>query len=113
MQWPWPKSEAPISPPQAEASPVSAESVRREMEKILAASEFANAVRLREFLCFVVLFDHDQKYGLDVPAAFRALQITDMQTSIQSPWQNGVAERRVGSCRRDLLDHIIALNDAI
>jgi hypothetical protein len=58
-----------------------------------------------------LLFDHDQKYGLDVPAAIRALQITDMQTSIQSPWQNGVAERWVGSCRRDLLDHIIALNE--
>ena len=58
-----------------------------------------------------LLFDHDQKYGLDVPAAFRALQITDMQTSIQSPWQNGVAERWVGSCRRDLLDHVIVLNE--
>jgi putative transposase len=58
-----------------------------------------------------LLFDHDQKYGLEVPAALRALQITGMQTSIQSPWQNGVAERWVGSCRRDLLDHIIALNE--
>jgi putative transposase len=34
-----------------------------------------------------------------------------VQTSIQSPWQNGVAEHWVGSCRRDLLDHIIALNE--
>jgi hypothetical protein len=58
-----------------------------------------------------LLFDHDQKYGLDVPAAIRALQITGVQTSIQSPWQNGVAERWVGSCRRDRLDHIIALNE--
>src|ERR1039457_4399469 len=55
MQWLWRKSEAaPVSPPQAEASPVSAESVRREMERILAAPEFANAVRLREFLSFLV-----------------------------------------------------------
>jgi len=58
-----------------------------------------------------LLFDHDQKYGLEVPAALRSLQITAVQTSIQSPWQNGVAERWVGSCRRDLLDHIIALNE--
>jgi transposase InsO family protein len=58
-----------------------------------------------------LLFDHDQKYGLDIPAAIRALQITGVQTSIQSPWQNGIAERWVGSCRRDLLDHIIALNE--
>jgi serine/threonine-protein kinase len=55
MQWPWPKSEAaPVSPPQADASSVSAESVRREMGRILAAPEFANAVRLREFLSFLV-----------------------------------------------------------
>ena len=33
-----------------------------------------------------------------------------VQTSIHSPWQNGVAERWVGSCRRDVLDHVIALN---
>ncbi len=58
-----------------------------------------------------LLFDHDQKYGLEVPAALRSLQITGVQTSIRSPWQNGVAERWVGSCRRDLLDHIIALNE--
>jgi len=34
-----------------------------------------------------------------------------VQTSIQSPWQKGVAERWVGSCRRELLDQIIPLNE--
>src|SRR5215831_10184234 len=58
-----------------------------------------------------LLFDHDQKYGLEVPAALRFLHITGVQTSIRSPWQNGVAERWVESCRRDLLDHIIAGNE--
>jgi putative transposase len=38
------------------------------------------------------------------------MNIACVQTSIQSPWQNGVAEW-VGSCRRDLLDHIIARNE--
>ncbi|PYU25272.1 MAG: integrase, partial [Acidobacteria bacterium] len=28
-----------------------------------------------------------------------------------SPWQNGVAERWVESCRRDLLDHVIAASE--
>src|SRR5258708_39766242 len=32
------------------------------------------------------------------------------RTSYRSPWQNGVAERFVGNCRRDLLDHVIVLN---
>jgi hypothetical protein len=58
-----------------------------------------------------LLFDHDRKYGLEVLDAIRSLQITCVQTSIQSPWQNGVAERWVESCRRDLLDHIIAVNE--
>jgi len=34
-----------------------------------------------------------------------------VRTSFESPWQNGVAERWVGSCRRDLLDHIIAVDE--
>jgi hypothetical protein len=29
----------------------------------------------------------------------------------ESPWQNGVAERSVESCRRDLLDYILAVNE--
>src|ERR1039458_407026 len=33
------------------------------------------------------------------------------RTSFRGPWQNGVAERWVGNCRRDLLDHVIVLNE--
>src|SRR5450759_2271124 len=58
-----------------------------------------------------LLFDHDAKYGWEVPASMRSLNMTPVRTSIQSPWQNGVAERWVGSCRRDLLDHVIALDE--
>jgi hypothetical protein len=28
-----------------------------------------------------------------------------------APWQNGTAERWIGSCRREILDHIIAVNE--
>jgi len=59
-----------------------------------------------------LIFDHDRKYGLEVPAAVRSMKIKCVQTSIQSPWQNGVAERWVGSCRREILDHVIALDEA-
>jgi len=58
-----------------------------------------------------LLFDHDQKFDQEVRTALRSLQITGVQTSIRSPWQNGVAERWVGSCRCDLLDHIIAVDE--
>ena len=34
-----------------------------------------------------------------------------VRTWFARPWQNGIAERWVESCRRDLLDHIIAVNE--
>jgi putative transposase len=58
-----------------------------------------------------LIFDHDAKYGLEVPTAVRSLSVSPVRTSFESPWQNGVAERWVGSCRRDLLDHIIAIDE--
>jgi transposase InsO family protein len=58
-----------------------------------------------------LVFDHDAKYGLEVPAAIRSMKIAAAQTAIRSPWQNGIAERWVGSCRRELLDHVIAVNE--
>jgi putative transposase len=58
-----------------------------------------------------LIFDRDAKYGLEVPIAVRSMAIRPIRTSFRSPWQNGVAERWVESCRRDLLDHIIAVNE--
>jgi transposase InsO family protein len=42
------------------------------------------------------------------------LQATGLKpklTSIQASWQNGTAERWIGSCRREILDHIIPINE--
>jgi len=58
-----------------------------------------------------LLLDHDGKYGLEVPATIRSLGIKPLHTALRSPWQNGVAERWVGSCRRELLDHIIPMGE--
>jgi putative transposase len=58
-----------------------------------------------------LIFDRDAKYGEEVPAAVRSLKISPVRSSFQSPWQNGIAERWVGSCRRELFDHVIALNE--
>src|SRR5258708_2375150 len=59
---------------------------------------------------FLVL-DHDAKYGFEVPVAIASMKIVPVRTSIGCPWQNGVAERWIGSCRREFLDHVIALNE--
>jgi transposase InsO family protein len=58
-----------------------------------------------------LIFDRDAKYGVEVPAMIRSLALRPIRTSFRSPWQNGIAERWVQSCRRDLLDHVIALNE--
>lgn len=58
-----------------------------------------------------LLFDRDSKFGVDVVSAMRAMGSQPMRTAFRSPWQNGVAERWVGSCRRDLLEHVIVLNE--
>jgi putative transposase len=58
-----------------------------------------------------LLFDRDSKFGTEVIAAARDLGSQPTRTAFRSPWQNGVAERWVGSCRRDLLDHVIVLNE--
>ena len=59
-----------------------------------------------------MIFDRDAKYGTEVPTAIRSMKIQCVRTSRESPWQNGVAERWVQSCRRDLLDHVIAVNES-
>ena len=58
-----------------------------------------------------LLFDRDAKFGADVVSAVRDMGSEPARTAFRSPWQNGVAERWVGSCRRDLLDHVIVLNE--
>ncbi len=58
-----------------------------------------------------LLFDRDSKFGVDVVSVVRDMGSQPTRTAFRSPWQNGVAERWVGSCRRDLLEHMIVLNE--
>ena len=57
------------------------------------------------------IFDRDSKFDADVMAFLKATGLEPKRTSVQAPWQNGIAERWVGSCRREILDHVIALNE--
>lgn len=58
-----------------------------------------------------LIFDRAANFGGEALSIIRSFGIQPKQTSLHSPWQNGVAERFVGSCGRDLLDHVIALNE--
>jgi len=50
--------------------------------------------------------DRDQIYGAVVTRRLRAMGIQDKPTAPVSPWQNGFAERLIGSIRRERVDHI-------
>jgi hypothetical protein len=58
-----------------------------------------------------LIFDRGSNFNEEVIDMVKSLDIEAKRTSFQSPGQNGVAERWVGSCRKDLLDHVIALNE--
>ncbi len=56
--------------------------------------------------------DRDRIYGAVVTRRLRAMGIRDKPIAPASPWQNGFAERLIGSIRRECLDHIIVLGEA-
>src|SRR5271167_2726584 len=56
--------------------------------------------------------DRDRIYGTVVTRRLRAMGIRDKPIAPSSPWQNGFAERLIGSIRRECLDHVIALGEA-
>lgn len=58
-----------------------------------------------------LIFDRATNFDLEVINTAKSFGIQPKRTSFRSPWQNGVAERWVSSCRRDLLDHVIVLNE--
>jgi len=58
-----------------------------------------------------LIFDRATNFNEEVVSAVESFGIRPKRTSFRSPWQNGVAERWVGNCRRDLLDHVIVLNE--
>jgi len=58
-----------------------------------------------------VILEQDSKFDDDILALLRATGVEPKRTSVRAPWQNGIAERWVGSCRREMLDHVIPLNE--
>jgi transposase InsO family protein len=56
--------------------------------------------------------DRDRIYGTIVTRRLRAMGIRDKPAAPASPWQNGFAERLIGSIRRECLDHIVVFGQA-
>jgi transposase InsO family protein len=56
--------------------------------------------------------DRDGSYGHAVTGRLAAMGIRNHPTAPRSPWQNGYAERLIGSIRWECLDHIVVFGDA-
>src|SRR5580700_10471413 len=56
--------------------------------------------------------DRHPIYGAVVTRRMRVMGIRDKPIAPASPWQNGFAERLIGSIRRECLDHVIVLGEA-
>jgi putative transposase len=67
---------------------------------------FPNETAPRFLIC-----DNDSIFSDRVTEMIDQLGIEPRRTAFRSPWQNGIAERWVGSVRRELLDHVIVLNE--
>ena len=56
--------------------------------------------------------DNDRAYGHAFTSRVRAMGIRDRPISPGSPWQNGIAERFIGTLRRECLDQMLIFGEA-
>jgi putative transposase len=58
-----------------------------------------------------LILDREHTFHGEVLETVESLGVSPIRIAVRSPWQNGVAERWVGTCRRDLLNRVIILNE--
>jgi len=58
-----------------------------------------------------LLRDRDSIYSAAFQSRVKNLGIEEVKIAPRSPWQNPYCERLIGSLRRDVLDHVIVLNE--
>ena len=56
--------------------------------------------------------DNDRAYGCVFISRVKAMGIRDRPIAPRSPWQNGIAERLIGTLRRECLDQILIVGEA-
>jgi transposase InsO family protein len=58
-----------------------------------------------------LLRDRDSIYGSTFRETVRNLELKEVLTAHQCPWQNPYVERLIGTIRRQCLDHVIVFNE--
>jgi transposase InsO family protein len=61
--------------------------------------------------CYLIQ-DRDSVYGAVVSCRLAAMGTRDRPIAPRSPWQNGHAERLIGSIRRECLDHAVVFGES-
>ena len=59
----------------------------------------------------ILLRDRDNKFGPAFDRAAQGVGATVIRTAVRAPNMNSVAERFIGSARREVLDHVMLLDD--
>jgi putative transposase len=59
----------------------------------------------------VLLRDRDDKFGPAFDRAAQGVGAKVIRTAVRAPNMNAVSERFVGSARRELLDHVLLVDD--
>ena len=58
-----------------------------------------------------LVLDRDSIFSPAVVEFIRAMRTKPVRISYRSPWQNRTAERWIGNCRREMLEHVVILSE--
>ncbi len=58
-----------------------------------------------------LIFDRDSIFSSALVGFVKSMATKPCRTAYRSPWQNPVAERWIGGCRRELFDHVVVFSE--
>ena len=85
--------------------------VSREIRELILRMAKANPLWGAPRIHGELLRDRDATYGVVFRRRVKGLGINEVLIAPRSPWQNPYVERLIGTLRRELLDHVVVLDE--